>query len=72
MNLYKGTVEIDDDTRVRFPVTVKASSWQVAANRATSLGLRLYRQNRKGRRVTIKGVEVYLMFLRKEVGVVQK
>jgi hypothetical protein len=66
VNTYKGTVEIDDGNRVKFPIEVSASSWHVAAQRAARLGLKMYRKNRKGRKLLITGVEVYITCIRRE------
>lgn len=41
-----------------FPVEVKANSWPVAVNRAAKAGLKLYKENRKGKRVKVTGVIV--------------
>lgn len=57
MNTYKVKVEIfDDQGRVRFPVTISAFSWHVGAAKGAKQGLKIYKEHRKGQRVTIKSI----------------
>ena len=58
MKLFKGRVEIRDDggRRVIFPVEVQACNWRTACYRAVDKAEQAYRNNRKGRRCSIKNI----------------